>query len=156
MSRNLFAFALTASALLWGGAGFAVEALGTPEQGRAMLERAVTALKTDEAAALKAFNDDKNKEFRERDLYVFCFNLTDGNFTAYESPMLLGVNIRELKLPPNDPIGQRAYDAVANAPEGNFVTIAYDFPKPGTKKSFPKESLETHVGNQACGVSYFK
>jgi cytochrome c len=155
MNRTLYASALAILALVWGGSSFAAE-LGTPEQGKALLDRAVAALKSNEAAALKAFNDEHNKDFRERDLYVFCFNLADGNFTAYESPMLLGVNIRELKLPPNDPIGQRAYDAVANAAEGSFVTIEYQFPKPGTKKNVPKESLETRVGHQGCGVSYFK
>ena len=105
---------------------------------------------------LKAFNDEKNKQFHDRDLYVFCFSLPDGNFTAYESPVLLGTNIRELTLPPNDAIGQRAYDAVANAPEGTIVTMDYELPKPGTKKPAPKQSFEVRVGNQACGVSYFK
>ena len=62
-----------------------------------MLERAITALKANEAAALKAFNDEKNKEFRDRDLYVYCFSLPDGNFTAYQSPVLVGTNIKELK-----------------------------------------------------------
>jgi hypothetical protein len=156
MNRKLLASALAGLALLRSGAGLGAEQFGTPEEGKAMLERAVAALKANEAAALKAFNDEHNKDFRDRDLSIFCFKVTDGNFTAYESPMLLGVNIRELKLPPDDPIGQRAYDAAANAPEGSFVTIEYNFPKPGTKKSFPKESLETRVGNQACGISYFK
>ena len=43
-----------------------------------MLERAIAALKANEAAALKAFNDEKNKDFRDRDLYVYCFSLPDG------------------------------------------------------------------------------
>jgi hypothetical protein len=121
-----------------------------------MLERATTALKQDDAAALKAFNDDKNKDFHDRDLYVFCFSLPDGNFTAYLSPVLIGSSVRDLKLPPNDPIGQRAYDAVATAPEGEVVTVDFTFPKPGTKQLAPKQSLEVRIGNQACGVSYFK
>ncbi len=36
----------------------------------------------DEAAALKAFNDEKNKDFRDRDLYVYCFSLPDGNIIS--------------------------------------------------------------------------
>jgi hypothetical protein len=63
--------------------------------------------------------------------------------------VLLGTNIRELTLPPNDAIGQRAYDAVANAPEGTIVTMDYELPKPGTKKPAPKQSFEVRVGNQA-------
>jgi len=144
-------------ALAWGGTCLGAEQqLGTPDQAKAMLDRAVDALKTNEAAALKSFNDEKNKQFRDRDLYIYCFGLPDGIFTAYESPVLIGSNIRELKLPPNDPVGQRAYDAVANAAEGDIVTFTYDFPKPGTKKTAPKETLEVRIGKQACGISYFK
>ena len=46
--------------------------------------------------------------------------------------------------------------AVAKAAEGEMVTFTYDFPKPGTKASALKETLEVRVGKQACGVSYFK
>jgi hypothetical protein len=155
MTGKLFASALAALAVICSGASPGAEQFATAEEGRALLERAMVALKANEAAALKAFSDEKNKQFRDRDLYVFCFSLPDGKFTAYD-PMLLGVNIRELKLPPDDPIGQRAYDAIANAPEGSFVTMEYKLPKPGTKVPVTKESLETRVGKQACGVSYFK
>jgi hypothetical protein len=68
---------------------------------------------------------------------------------------MLGVDVRELKMQ-EDPIGQRAYDAVANAPEGTVVSIEYNFPKAGTKKMVPKQSIEERVGDQACGVTYFK
>jgi hypothetical protein len=121
-----------------------------------MLERAIAALKANEAAALKAFNDEKNKDFRDRDLYVYCFSLPDGNITAYQSPVMIGTNVKELKIPPNNPVGQRAYDAVAKAAEGEIVSFTYDFPKPGTKALATKETLEARVGKQACGVSYFK
>ena len=36
-------------------------------------------------------NDEKNKDFRDRDLYVYCFSLPDGNFTAYQSPVMIGI-----------------------------------------------------------------
>jgi hypothetical protein len=153
--RTGLAVSIVAGALLWGGPSFAVE-IASPDDAKAMLERATAALKQDDAAALKAFNDDKNKDFHDRDLYVFCFSLPDGNFTAYLSPVLIGSSVRDLKLPPNDPIGQRAYDAVATAPEGEVVTVDFTFPKPGTKQLAPKQSLEVRIGNQACGVSYFK
>jgi hypothetical protein len=156
MNRRLFAAALTASVLVWSGAVLSADSFGTPDEGKAMLERAVAALKVNEAAALKQFNDANSKQFRDRDLYIFCFTVSDGKFTAFQGPAMLGIDIRELKLPPNDPIGQRAYDVVAKAEDGSFVTIEYDFPKPGTKQPAVKESLETRVGNQACGVAYFK
>jgi hypothetical protein len=155
MKKTSAAIALAGLALSWSGASLGAEQFGTAEDAKAMLQRAVEALHANAAAALKAFNDEKNKEFRDRDLYVFCFSLPDGNFTAYESPLMVGTNVRELKLG-KDPLGQRAYDVVAGAPEGEFVTIDFSFPKPGTKQPAIKQSLETRVGNQACGVSYFK
>ena len=121
-----------------------------------MMERAIEALKANEGAALKAFNDEKNKEFRDRDLYIYCFSFPDGNITAYQSPVMIGTNVKELKIPPNNPVGQRAYDAVAKAAEGEIVSFTYDFPKPGTKAPATKEMLEARVGKQACGVSYLK
>jgi hypothetical protein len=156
MSRRSFASAFAALALLWSGASFGAEPFATEGDAKAMLDRAMAALKANEAAALKQFNDEKNKQFRDRDLYVYCFNIADGKFTAFQNDMMIGVDIRELKLPPDDPIGKRAYDAVHDAPEGNVVTIEYSFPKPGTKAAAIKQTLEARVGNQACGVTYFK
>jgi cytochrome c len=84
---------------------------GTAEEARAMLNRAISALKTDEDEALTEFNDPDNKQFHDRDLYVVCFNMSDGKITAYLGPALLGVDIRTLSLN-DDPIGQRTYDAI--------------------------------------------
>lgn len=78
-----------------------------------MLDRAIAALKADQASALKAFNEEKNKDFRDRDLYIYCFSLPDGNITAYQSPVMIGTNVKEQKIPPNNPVGQRAYKASA-------------------------------------------
>jgi hypothetical protein len=150
------AAACTGLVVAWTMASSAEPQLASPADGKAMIERAITALKANEAAALKAFNDEKSKEFRDRDLYVYCFSLPDGNFTAYQSPVMIGTNVKELKIPPNNPVGQRAYDAVVKAAEGEIVSFTYDFPKPGTKAPVPKETLEARIGKQACGVSYFK
>ena len=138
-----------------GAALGAAEQFASAEEARAMLDRAVTALKANEVAALRAFNDEKNKNFRDRDLYIFCFSVPDGKFTAYQSPLMLGTDVRELMLD-KDPIGQRAYDAVAKAAEGDVVSVDYSFPKPGSKQPAAKQSLLTRIANQACGVSYFK
>ena len=156
MKIRISAAACAGLILVWSAVSFAEPQLASPADGKAMLERAIAALKANEAAALKAFNDDKNKDFRDRDLYVFCFGLPDGNITAYQSPVMLGTNVKELKLPPNNPVGQRAYDVVAKAAEGEIVSFTYDFPKPGTKAPAPKETLQVRIGKQACGVSYFK
>jgi hypothetical protein len=154
MTRTL-CVALCVLVALGGRAALAADRFASADEGKAMLERAVSALKADPDAALKQFNDEKNKQFRDRDLFVFCFSLPDGNFTAFQSPVMLGTDVRELKYQ-DEPIGQHAYDAAVNAADGDFVTIEYNFPKPGTKTAATKQSLETRIGKQACGVTYFK
>jgi hypothetical protein len=155
MSGSLIAAGITALVLLWSAASVCAQQFGTAEEAGAMLDRAVGALKSNEAAALSDFNDPSNKQFHDRDLYVFCYNLSDGKITAYESPALLNIDIRTLALK-DDPIGQRAYQAVQNAAEASVITIDYNFPRPGTTEPVPKQTLETRIGNQGCGVTYYK
>jgi len=125
---------------------------GTAEEARAMLDRAVAALKSDKPDALREFNDPDNKQFHDRDLYVSCFNISDGKFTA-APPAMLGMDIRTFNVGA-ELIGQRAFDVVQAAPEGTVVTMDFNFPKAG--KPAVKQSLETRVGDQGCGVSYYK
>ena len=142
-----FAFLLTLTATSAIAQNFA-----TAEEGRAMLDRVVAALKSDGAKALREFNDADNKQFHDRDLYVACFNISDGKFTA-APPAMLGMDIRTFNAG-DDPIGQRAFNAIQDAPEGTLVTMDYAFQKAG--KPAVKQSLETRIGNQGCGVSYYK
>lgn len=155
MSKNVVASGMTAVMLLWSAAALGAQQFGTADEARAMLDRAISALKTDEAKALSQFNDPSNKEFRDHDLYVFCYNMSDGKITAYESPALLNADVRSLSLK-DDPIGKRTYEATQNAPEGSVVTVDYKLPKPGTTVPVPKQTIEARVGEQSCGVTYFK
>jgi hypothetical protein len=106
MSRILFASALAALAMLWGGGLASAQQSGTAAESRAMLDRAVVVLKADKATALSAFNDKSNKKFHDRDLYVFCQNISDGKLTAHPNPALMGTDGRALKFR-DDAIGQR-------------------------------------------------
>ena len=58
---------------------------GTAEQARAMLLKAVTAVKADKAKAIDELNSGTGG-FRDRDLYVFCFQATDGKIVALGNP----------------------------------------------------------------------
>ena len=57
---------------------------GTADEAKAMLNKAVAAVKSDKAKALDMFNKGEGG-FRDRDLYVFCANATDGTLTAHPS-----------------------------------------------------------------------
>jgi hypothetical protein len=155
MNKNVVASVTTAVVVLWSAVAVGAQQFGTADEARAMLDRAISALKTNEDTALSQFNDPSNKQFRDHDLYVFCYNMSDGKITAYESPALLNVDLRTLSLK-DDPIGKRTYEAAENAPEGSVVTVDYKLPKPGTTVPAPKQTVEARVGKQSCGVTYFK
>ena len=152
MNRRILTSALAASVLLLGAAFAAAQQFGTAAEARAMLDRAVAALKANEATALAAFNDKSNKDFHDRDLYVFCFNMSDGKFTAHVNPALMGTDVRALNIN-GQPVGVIVYAA---AKEGTVSTVDYNFPKPGTTEPVPKESFVTRVGDEGCAVGYYK
>jgi hypothetical protein len=106
----LVALAVATLLLMLTAASASAQNFGTADEARAMLDRAVAALKSDQAKALQEFNDPDNQQFHDRDLYVSCFDISDGKFIAAPTAML-GMDIRTFKVG-DDPIGQRAFDAV--------------------------------------------
>jgi hypothetical protein len=61
MNKSLVGLGITA--LVLSVASASGQQLGTVEQARAMLDRAISALKSNEATALNEFNDPNNKQF---------------------------------------------------------------------------------------------
>lgn len=147
--------ALVTFAFLTSVAAATAQQSGTAAEAKAMFDRAVTALKSNESSALTAFNDKGNKAYHDRDLYVFCYNMTDGMFTAHVNGAMMGKDVRAIKIG-DDPLGQRIFDIIAKAPEGTVSTVDYKFPKPGTTEAVAKQSYVTRIGNQGCGVGYYK
>ena len=144
---------ILAAGMLAASATFAsAQQFGTAAEARAMLDRAVAEMKAGEAAAIAKFNDKDNKQFRDRDLYVFCWRMNDGVFTAHPNVQLAGTDMRNLKVK-DDPLGQRI---MAEAKEGVVSSVNYNFPKPGTAEPVPKETFVTRIGGQGCAVGYYK
>jgi hypothetical protein len=145
--------ALVSVPLLWNVTLSSAQTTGTAAEARALLDKAVAALKANEADALAKFPK-TDGGFRDRDLYVYCFNATDGKFTAHVNPALIGTDVRALKdAKDGTPLGQKIFDL---AKAGSVATVAYNFPKPGGTEPVPKEAYVTRVGNQSCGVGYYK
>ncbi|NJL50827.1 MAG: chemotaxis protein [Blastochloris sp.] len=122
---------------------------GTAAEAKAMLEKAVTALKADKAAALEKFKAGTDG-FKDRDLYPFCGG-PDGNFTAH--PTLTGKSLKELKDKTGKALGAEIYSVAA---EGKIGEVAYMWPRPGTTDPVAKVSFVTKVGDQTCAVGYYK
>ena len=123
---------------------------GTADEAKAMLERAVAAVKEDKAKALDAFNKGEGG-FKDRDLYVFCANAFDGILTAH--PFLKGEQLQDIKGKKGFPLGQ---EIIQNAAEGTIKENTYWWPRPGTDEPLEKHTFFTKVGDQDCGVGYYK
>src|SRR5215469_13899310 len=98
MRRTLLILAFAALPLFWTIGSIAAQELGTGDEAKAMLDRAIAALKSDPPSALSQFNDPSDREFHNRDLYVFCFDVVDGKITADSNTGLRGMDIQSLKL----------------------------------------------------------
>jgi signal transduction histidine kinase len=123
---------------------------GTPKEAKAMLQRAVAAVKEDKGKALDMFNKGEGG-FKDRDLYVFCANTSDGTLTAH--PNLKGENLQEIKGKKGFPLGQ---EIMRTAAEGEIKEVTYWWPRPGSDKPLEKRTFYTKVGDQNCGVGYYK
>jgi signal transduction histidine kinase len=124
---------------------------GTATEARSMLDKAVAGVRADKAKALTAFNAGADG-FRDRDLYPFCANASDGVFTAH--PSLRGTQIRDLKDAAGGAFGEQILRA--GSAEGQVNEVSYSFPRPGTTAPAPKVSYVTRVADQVCGVGYYK
>jgi hypothetical protein len=137
---------------------------GNADEAKAMLAKAVAAMKADRPKALDMFNRGEGG-FLDRDLYPFCFNIGDGKHLATQAKQLLGQDIRILKDPTGKTFGLELY-AAAQKPEGQIIEVTYIFPKPaadttpGQNVRFTtpaeKVSFVTRVGDVGCAVGYFK
>ena len=123
---------------------------GTEAEARALLDRAIAALKENKENALAMFNN-ADGGFRDRDLYVFCANASDGVLTAH--PYLRGEHLQEIHGKRGYPLGQ---EIMQNAAEGQIKRVTYWWPRPGTEEPREKNTFYTKVGDQDCGVGFYK
>jgi signal transduction histidine kinase len=137
-------------AALFCTAAFAQTSSGTPQEAKAMLEKAVEAVKADKAKALDMFNKGAGG-FKDRDLYVFCANASDGIETAH--PTHKGAKLTNIKDSKGFAFGQ---EMMKTATESKISELTYMWPKPGSKEPVQKLTYYTKVGDQICGVGSYK
>ena len=125
---------------------------GTPAEAKAMLEKAVVAVKTDKAKALASFNAGTDG-FKDRDLQPFCWDIKTSEILATTVKANLGKNQCE-QIDKNGKAFGREQCAVAT--EGKFTEVNYMFPRPGETEPIAKVSFITKVGDLGCGVGYYK
>jgi signal transduction histidine kinase len=149
--------ALVVALVVCAATAFAQQLEGNAQEAKAMLLKAVSAVKADKTKALDMFNKGEGG-FLDRDLYPFCFNVSDGKTVALANPhakQLLGQDVRNNKDVTGKMFGLELY-AAAQKPEGQITEVSYMFPRPNDPKAAPKVSFVTRVGDLGCGVGYYK
>ncbi len=134
-----------------GGSALAQQGHASAADAKAMLERAVAAVKANEPTALAAFSKGTDG-FKDRDLYVFCAR-RDGKVDAHIDPAQIGRNIKDLYDIDGVAFGQ---EMMAVAAEGKIIEVSYMWPEPGSHVPTAKISFVTRVDDQMCGVGYYK
>jgi hypothetical protein len=123
---------------------------GSEKDAKAMLSRAVGALEENKENALQMFNTGTGG-FKDRDLYVFCANASDGTLTAH--PYLKGERLQDIVGKKGFPLGE---EIMRTATEGKIDQVTYWWPRPGSDKPLEKHTFYTKAAGQNCGVGYYK
>ena len=126
---------------------------GTPAEARAMLDKTVAAVKADPARAFFTIN---NGDMADRDLYPFCFKLSDGKFVAVGDrtmkKVFVGIDVRTLSTNGK----MFGLDIYQGAKAGSVSEVNFQFFRPGVAGLSPETTFVTAVGSFGCGVGYYK
>jgi dienelactone hydrolase len=156
--RKFIVAAVSAAVIGFSPTAFSRQAGGTADEAKAMLMKAVAAVKEDKVKALEMFNKGEGG-FLDRDLYVFCVNLRDGKQVANGNPnnkRVVGTDIRPAQDWTGRAFGADIYAAMQK-PEGEITEISYRTARPGIDKAdVAKVSLATRAGDDlGCAVGYY-
>ena len=159
MARKFGIVAALAAVIALSPAAFGQQTRGTADEAKAMLMRAIAAVKADKAKALDMFNKGEGG-FRNGDLYVFCANATDGTLVAIGNPNLkqaLGLDVRTGQNSTGKAFGEEIFAAMQK-PEGQISEVSYVGPRPGADDTLlAKVSLVARADHDlGCGVGYYK
>ena len=95
MFRTFMIGAVSAAALILSAESFAQQT-GTADEAKAMLTKAVAAVKADQTKAIDMFTKGEGG-FLVGDLYPFCFQMSDGKILTTQIKQYIGTDVRNLK-----------------------------------------------------------
>ena len=135
MLKRLVLCSLVITSILAGPISATSTEFGGAEEAKAMLARAIDELKADKLGAIARFNYN-DPRFRDRDLFVFCFNRGDGKITAHEA--FVGRDVRTLHDVAGKAFGEDMY---RNAKERQITEVAFEAPVPGSAEKVSKRAM---------------
>ncbi len=141
-----------AAALTFAGIVMADD-MATPDEAKAMSQKAQAAVNDMGAdAAFAAFAADDGG-FKDKDLYVFCMDMDGVMLSHAVKPELVGKNLLDF-----NKYGDELFkDMVAMAQDSGEGWVDYNWPYPGTDEVKAKTSyIMTNDGGFFCGVGAYK
>jgi cytochrome c len=148
---------LTFVALSTIGSATAVE-FGTKDEAIAMVKRVQEQFRKDgPEATFKAVSDKTTKEYHDRDLYPFIYDMRGSNkglnVAHGARPALIGKNLIDLKDQDGKYLIREMID-IANGPGSGWVD--YKWPNPTTNKIEDKSSYIEKMGDYFVGVGAYR
>jgi signal transduction histidine kinase len=127
---------------------------GTRDEAVAMVKRVQEKFRKDgPEATFKAITDQSTKEFHDRDLYPFVYDLTGLNVAHGARPALVGKNLISLK----DQDGKHLIrDMITVTTTSGSGWIDYKWPNPITNKIEDKSSYVEKLGDYFVGVGVYR
>ena len=124
----------------------------TPEQARALRNKAVEALVKDEAGTLKAINSLQGG-FLQDDLYVFVVDLNTRRYVAHGTNLrLINTDFAKIKDPDGKPVGEPILKLMAEQDQGEYK---YRWKNPVTGKVENKHAYLRKSGHFMVAVGYY-
>ena len=124
----------------------------TPEQARALRNKAVEALVKDEAGTLKAINSLQGG-FLQDDLYVFVVDLNTQRYVAHGTNLrLINTDFAKIKDPDGKPVGVPILQMMAEQDQGEYK---YRWKNPVTGKVENKHAYVRKSGHFMVAVGYY-
>jgi len=153
MNRKTLLKAIGLAVLVPFAAAAHAEAAGTPAEAEALVKKVGAFIKAN--GAEKAFDEVTNgKSFRDRDLYVFVYDLNGKCLAHGANAKLVGKDLIGLKDPDGKPLVKMLVDVAKDKGKGWTDTVK--FRNPTTDKIQTRVNYIERVGDYAVGSGVFK
>ena len=126
---------------------------GTPDEAKAMVEKAVKLIQAEGKDKAFAQINDPAGPFVDRDLYVFVLNLEGTTVAHGVNKALIGKSLVNLKDADGKPFIQ---EMIEMGKAGKVGWVDYKWTNPQTKKVEAKSSYLMKVGDVIVGVGIYK
>lgn len=127
---------------------------GSADEAVAMVKKAAAEIKANgKEKAFAAFADPSNKEFHDRDLYIFVYDLNGVNLAHGNNPKMVGKNLMDMKDLEGKALIREMVDAAKSKGKG---WVDYKWPNPVTKTMESKSSYIEKVDDMLVGSGIYK